>query len=323
MRDNIEQIIRDFPQQFAFEPKIENADALKKREKFVVVGMGGSNLAPGLIKIWDPTLYLIIHKDYGLPPLSNFDERLVVLSSYSGSTGETIDAFNKALERELPVLVIAARGKLLEMAKTKGTPLIELPDIGAHPRYALGLSLKAMLKAMGQGKELAEVSKLAKSFDMQEYESVGQELHQKVKGKIPLIYSSNRNSPLAYVWKIKFNENTKAPAFYNVLPEINHNEMISFDVAGSLRSLVEKFYFIFLRDSSDDPRIQKRMEATAKILKGKGIDGETLELKGRSFWYKIFGSLSVADWATYYLAQDYGVDPDNIAIIDEFKKLSA
>ena len=124
--------IKNYHKQFAYEPKVENAVKLRpvqskastglrhgarEAKKFVVVGMGGSHLAADLLKTWKPELDFLIWKSYGLPPLKDLKDRLVIVSSYSGTTEETIDAFNEARKQHLAVAVIAARGKLLVLAE--------------------------------------------------------------------------------------------------------------------------------------------------------------------------------------------------------------
>jgi len=317
------EAIKNFNKQFLYEPKIENGEILKEKSSFIVVGMGGSALAAKLLKTWKPGLDMIIRTDYGLPdlPLKELKNKLIILSSYSGNTEEVIDAFQKAKENNLNIAVIATGGKLLSLAIENNIPYVKLPDTGIQPRSALGFSLKAFLKLIGEEDELKKVSVLATTLNPADFEKDGKILAEKMKNHVPIIYASSRNSSLAYNWKIKLNETGKIPAFYNVFPELNHNEMNSFDVNDSTRELCGKFYFIFLKDMEDNPKILKRMEVLEKLYKNSNLPVETIELKEKDFWLKIFSSLILADWVAYYTALQYGLEPEQIPFAEKFKKL--
>lgn len=284
--------------------------------------MGGSNLAPSLIKRWDPFIPIIAHKDYDLPDLAEeeFKESLIIASSYSGNTEETIDGFSQASKKGYARVAIAIGGTLLDLAKTEGVPYIEIPDTGIQPRSALGFSMKAMLAFMGQQKALEELTDLSSSLDPLNFQTEGKALAERLKGKIPLIYSSLQNWGVAYNWKIKFNETGKIPAFCNVFPELNHNEMNGFDPAPSIKALSERFYYLMLKDASDDPRISKRMGLVQKLYEDRGLEGEALALKGKSVFEKIFSWLLLADWASFYTAKGYNVEAEQVPMVEEFKE---
>jgi glucose/mannose-6-phosphate isomerase len=317
------EAIKNFNKQFLYEPEIKNKENLAKKSSFVVVGMGGSAHAADLLKTWKPELDIIVRRDYGLPKLSieEFRNKLVILSSYSGNTEEVIDAFKKAKEKKLNMAVISTGGKLLSLAKENNVPYIELPDMKIQPRLALGLSIKAFLKFMGEDDELKKLSELATTLKPSDYEKDGKILAQKIKNYIPVIYASDCNFPVIYNWKIKLNENAKIPAFYNVFPELNHNEMTGFDVKDSTKALISKFYFIILKDKEDDKRIIERMETLEKMYRDRGLQVEMIELTGKDTWHKIFSSLVLADWVSYYTALEYGQDPEKVPMVEEFKKL--
>lgn len=314
------EAILNFPKQFRFRPKVENGP-LRKYRKFIVAGMGGSHLAADIIKTLRPELDITIHSDYGLPGPGR--GALVIASSYSGNTVETIDAFEKAVSANLPVAAIAVGGKLLELAKKHEVPYIQLPDTGIQPRSALGFSMKAMLKLMKQTELLKETQELAKLLKPKELEQAGQALAQKLKDRVPVIYSSAGNLSVAYNWKIKFNETGKIPAFYNVLPELNHNEMTGFDVKDASRELSSKFYFILLRDDADHPQVQKRMVVLEKLYRDRSLPVEVIEMNGQSPLERIFNSLLLADWTALYTAQGYGLEAEQVPMVEEFKKLIA
>jgi glucose/mannose-6-phosphate isomerase len=317
------EAIKNFNTQFLYEPIIINQDKLVKASSFIVVGMGGSALVPLLLKTWKTKIDIIIHRDYGLPEFleEELKKKLIILSSYSGNTEEVIDAFEKAKDQNLNMAVITTGGKLLALAKENNIPYIELPDMKTQPRAALGLSIKAFLKFMGEEDELKKITELATTLAPGDYEDNGKMLAEKMKNYIPVIYSSNNNSSIIYNWKIKLNETGKIPAFYNVFPELNHNEMTGFDIKDATRELSSKFYFIILKDTKDDPRIFKRMMVLEKLLKDRNFKVEILELGGTDTWHKIFSSLILADWVAYYTALQYGLEPEQVPMVEEFKKL--
>ncbi len=310
------------PQQLGYEPVIENAGNFQKLEKFIVWGMGGSNLAAGIIESWKPKLDIIIHRDYGLPEMEETDleKRLVIASSYSGNTEETISSFEEARARGLALIAITTGGKLLELAEAHGVPYIKFPSINNGPRLAIGYSIKATLKAMGEESILNDVGGEAVSLNADIYEETGKKLADKLNNKIPLIYSSGRNAGLARYCKISFNETVKLPAFYNFLPELNPNEIAGFDSKIFDGKLNHKFAFIFFNDPDDEPRIQKRMIITKKILEDRGFTILDIDLSGPSLWHKSFVGILTALWTSYYLAGHYKVDPEDISMIEDFKE---
>lgn len=318
------EAIKNFPKQFAYQPVIENEDRWFRFSHFIVCGMGGSHLAADILNSFDPSFNIVVHKDYGLPvwPEDAAEDTLLVLSSYSGNTEEVLDSYEKAGELGLPRAVIAAGGGLLERARKDRIPLVRLPDTGIQPRFALGFSLRALLKLMGRDEVLADTNQLA-DLSVEEHQGAGRGLAKRLKGFVPVIYASCRNYALAYNWKIKFNETGKVPAFYNLLPEMNHNEMTGFDVKGPTKNLSSNFYFLLLKDASDHPKIQKRMDVLAKLFKDRSFRVEVLELEGQNYWLKIFSSLILADWASYYTAEQYGVEAELVPMVEEFKKLIA
>lgn len=318
------EAILNFNKQFEFEPVIENAKKLQLN-KFIVGGMGGSHLAADLLKIWRPELDLIIHSDYGLPAISDEElkSRLYIASSYSGNTEEVIEGLTQALAKGMPVLIISVGGKIIETAKAKTLPYILLPNTKIQPRAATGYSFLALLKAMGEEEALKVAQQISKTLDPKKLESQGKEIAEKLHGFVPIIYASAKNTAIAQNWKIKFNENGKIPAFYNVLPELNHNEMTGFDAQGKTRPLSEKFYFIFLEDKSDHPQIQKRMRVLQKLYSDRGLRVQTIDISNEDIFLKIFSSLILGDWASYYAALKYGIDPEPVPMVEEFKKLIA
>lgn len=313
--------IKNFQKQFAYEPKVENPGKLKKYKKFVVAGMGGSHLAADILKSWKPELDIFVWSDYGLPPLKDIKERLFIASSYSGRTEETIDALNSARARHIPVAALSVGGKLIGLAQKYKIPYAQMPDMHMQPRMALGLNLRGILALIGDKAGLKETSELAQELHPSRHELGGKALAKRLYGSVPVIYASLRNQTAAYNWKIKFNETGKTPAFMNVLPELNHNEMTGFDAKLRTAALSKNFHFIFLKDIDDDKRIIRRMNILEKLLRDRGFRVEALFMQGKDRLEKIFNSLNLADWTAYYTALQYGVEPEQVPMVEEFKEL--
>lgn len=319
------EAIKNFPKQFNWEPEIGNAGELFAYQKVIVAGMGGSALAADILKMILSDVELTVRRDYGLPEdiLAKSGPRdvLVIASSYSGNTEETTDAFLEAKKRGLPVAAVTTGGRLLELAKENDAPYILLPDAGIQPRMATGFSVLALLKLMYEAEAMKEIKLLSKSLSVDRAEKEGKTLAAHLRGKVPVIYSSRRNFAIARNWKIKFNETGKIPAFANYLPELNHNEMTGFDVHSNTKELSEKFHFIFLKDKTDHPRINKRAAVLKKLFQKKGFGADEVGIDGDSPFERIFQTLLIADWAAYYLAKHYKVDPEKVPMVEEFKNL--
>lgn len=314
--------IINFPEQFTWAPTVERAEVLRPYKRVLVCGMGGSHLAADLYGVLRPELPLRVYSDYGLPemPAGDWAETLVILFSYSGNTEEVLEAAGVALERKLNIAAIATGGKLLAWAREQGVPVVEIPSIGIQPRLGLGFSLRALEKVLGDEAALAESQAVA-TLKAEEFLPEARALAQKLAGAVPVIYSSRRNQPIAYNWKIKFNETAKIPAFYNVLPELNHNEMNGFDATDTTRALSAPLHFIFLEDADDHPHVQKRFAALAQMYAARGLAVERLTLAGASHYTKVFASLILADWTALTLAEHYGVESEQVPMVEEFKKI--
>lgn len=318
----MEKSILNFPKQFAWNPKVENSVKLKKSENIIVAGMGGSAFPVGIFKIAHPELNIVNHRDYSLPSIPHTlnPKPFVICCSYSGNTEETISSFEEARKKKIPVAILTVGGKLLELAKKYKVPYVQIPDTGIQPRAATGFMVVGLSKLLNLKNEKSFTS-LSKNLKPQKWQPVGKALSENLWDQTPIIFASHKNADLARVWKIKFNENTKIPAFWNMLPELNHNEMTSYDVVKTTAKLSDNLHLIFLEDSTDHPRIKRRFTVTKKLLTEKGISISEVPLAGKNIWEKIFSSTLLADWTSVHLAKYYGVDPENVPMVEKFKKL--
>jgi glucose/mannose-6-phosphate isomerase len=316
----MQKVIRDFPQQFKFEPKVTGDFKPSAYRAYLVCGMGGSQLATDILRSANPDLDLISWRDHDLPNLNDLKDRLIILSSYSGNTEETISSFHATRKKNLNAAVIAVGGELIELAKEYGVPYVQLPDTSIQPRMATGFALRALMALVSDLKGLKDTAGLVIVLEPDKLEWQGKGLAEKIAGKVPVIYASNVNEAIAKNWKIKFNENGKIPAFWNVFPELNHNEMTGFDVVPATEKLSQGFHFIFLADSEDHPGIQKRMQVTKQLFLKRGLPVEEVKIGGSSIYEKVFSALLLGDWTSYYTALHYGTEPEQVPMVEEFKK---
>lgn len=319
----MEEAIRNFPEQLSFNPVIENKWAFRPKDSFILCGMGGSHLAAGYLKLYDPQVRLLVHYDYGLPPLPDavLKNSLLIASSYSGNTAETVDFAKQALEKRFDLFVIASGGTLIDFARQNNIAYILLPQSDIQPRDAVGYSLIALAKATSNDFLLNTLWGLKTNLNPSAWEEKGRALAENLLGKVPIIYASNTNHSLAYNWKIRFNETAKIPSFFNMFPELNHNELSGFDIVVLTKELSRNFAFIFLKDNTDHPAILERMDLTRGLYQDRGFVVEMVELSGANPLEKAFNSLFFAGWTSFFLAQAYKVNPDKAPLIDQFKTL--
>ncbi len=310
--------IYNFPKQLLFSPIIENKEKWKNFENYLLAGMGGSHLQGDIFLSIFKETQLTIHSDYKLPRVSQ--NTGIITASYSGNTEEVVDVFKESVSSETFVSVIAKEGYLIEEAKRKNIPYIQLPQENIQPRVAIGYSFKALLEMMGIKKDFEKVVKSLFSR-MDDLEKEGEKIASLSEGKIPIIYSSNRNCALSKIWKINFNETAKIPSFYNTVPELNHNEMTGFDVSSLTKKISENMIFILLTDKEDNPRNQKRMSVLKKVLEKREFEVLELPVEGDQREEKVFSSIILSMWSSYYGASLYNNDPREVPMVEEFKKM--
>lgn len=332
---NFRQFILDFPSQF--EVGLSLAKGIKVEGNFesvTISGMGGSALPANLLRTYCNSLFkthpdykpfeIYINRYYSLPPEA-YKNSLNLISSYSGTTEETISSLEETKTAGIKFVGLSSAGKVEELCKQYGAPHIKLPIPypNFQPRIGTGYFFGAMFQLLVNQNLIpdttSELLSLAAKLNsnMSKHEERGKIIAEKLKGKTPVIFSSPKYKPVAMVWKIKINENAKTPAFWNFFPEANHNEMVGYTNPQS------KFFIIMLRDPEDDARNLKRYEATGKLLKEKGVESEIIDMDGNNVFYKMFSSINLADWLSYYLALEYGHDPTPVAMVEELKKILA
>lgn len=289
-------------------------------------GMGGSAMAFDLIR--DARLSRVpihVHRNYDLPPRLKAKKPLVIASSFSGDTEETLSAYEAARAQKLPLLGIATGGELAGRCKKhrrEGVRFVRIPaePVSMQPRSATGYMFGIVTRVLDRHglavKEAVEaVESLAEPLEkfMETAHKQAERLLPGLRQGTPVIYASERYASVARIFKIKINENAKTPAFWNVFAELNHNEMVGWTQRRG------PFHIVFLRDGQEDPRIVKRMDLTRELLCEHGVPSAVVEITGQTLLEKLFCTLLVADWASYELALALGVDPTPVEMVEDFK----
>lgn len=335
-KENMTGAIMNLPEQFERALKIGEEGAIpvlnEGLSNLLILGLGGSAIGGDLLRTLladEIGIPVVVNREYDIPAFVGKDT-LVVASSYSGNTEETLTAYSQAKARGSQLMAITTGGKLKEMAQDDGVPVIEIPS-GLQPRAAIGYSFLPFLVALWrlgliQNKRRDVEETIALLKEMREKlgpESLGErniakELAAKLHGKNPVVYGSyGWKSAVALRWKTQINENSKNPCYYNFFPELNHNEIVGTEVP---EELLKKVEIIILRDESDPARIQKRIEVTKTILEERVGGISEVWAEGKSQLAKLFSLIYIGDFTSLYLAILNGIDPSPVNVISHLKK---
>jgi len=317
--EDMKSVIQGFPNQIRQAYKLGGDINFEGEiKKVVITGMGGSAIAGDILKSYlqDSKIPIIVNRAYELPKDADKDT-VVIVSSYSGNTEETISCYKDALRKFCKIVSVTSGGKISEMSINNRTLVVKIPR-GMQPRAALAYSFFPMLRIMENirvtGSKKKEVDHLVKSLDKKIFQETGINLSEKLVSKVPIIYSSELFTPVAYRWKTQLNENSKIMAFYHTFPELNHNEL------SGTKNLTAKFHCIMLRTDLDPHRVVKRMEITKERYRQKGIDVTEIAIKGDTLLTKLFSAIHMGDWTSYFLALRYETDPSPVNEVEELKK---
>jgi glucose/mannose-6-phosphate isomerase len=295
----------------------------------VIAGMGGSSIGGSLARavLGDRASRPIsLARGYGLPSWTTPD-CTVLCASYSGNTEETLAAFEAAQALGAQTVVATTGGKLAELARADGVPVIPIPG-GFQPRAAVAYSLVVALEVAGlcgAGERLhaevdvaaANAEELIKEWGPHAPESsLAKMLAHGLHGTIPQIAGAGMTTPIAYRWKCQINENAKWPAFYNELPELDHNEICGWDGA---RDGAGSFSAVFLDDSDLHPRVRQRIELTRGLIASRGAPTFRIEGVGETALSRTVSLVLLGDLVSLYMAVLLGVDPEPVDVIESLK----
>jgi glucose/mannose-6-phosphate isomerase len=332
--DDMMKAIRDLQQQLkaalTLGTQFKLPEHHRQVNRVVVLGMGGSAIGGDLIGALvsdEARVPVIVSRDYDLPKYVD-DQTMIIASSYSGNTEETISAFEQAIKTNAKKLVITTGGKLKTLAERNHVPVCVF-SYKAQPRAALGYSLGILIGILhnlgiiaDKSNEVAEaietIDKLSTIIDIATpiADNPAKQLAQKLVGKIVVIYGGGLFAEVAHRWKTQVNENSKAWAFYEAYSELNHNAVVGYEFP---KELADKVYVVMLRAPSIHPRNLKRYVLTAEILDNSGVGYEILDAEGEGLLSQAMSLILFGDWVTYYLAILYGADPSPVKVISGLK----
>ncbi len=314
--------------------------AMESKGPIIILGMGGSAIGADLARCYlgkNSTTPIIVNRNYDLPAYAR-EGSLIIASSYSGNTEETLSAFEQAVEQKLPIVCITTGGRLGERAKELGLPVISQPS-GFQPRAALAYSfvpILLLLEKLGRAgssivgdasdlrvnleKTAALLTTLAEQYGTGHLDENNPafKLAGELSHRIPAIYASSDFEVVALRWRGQIQENAKHVAFSNVLPEMNHNEIEGW---AHPIDLIQHFSVIFLRSQADEQeRITKRFAAMREVFRSKQVDVIELAAQGETRLERMMSLIALADWTSLYLALFAGIDPTAILAIEMLKQ---
>lgn len=327
--------LREFPEQCqqAWEKvmKFTLPGEYTRIDKVVILGMGGSAIGGEIVRrlaLAEAEVPIWVHRDYGLPPFVD-EDTLVIASSYSGNTEETLSAFTESLKTPAKKLVLTTGGQLKQLADKHGIPVFVI-DYQASPRVAFPHSfvpLVGIFQKLGllsdKSAELREALRILDKLSRDFAETAplasnpAKQLATKLWGRIVVIYGAGIVSEVARRWKTQLNENSKSWAFFEFFPELNHNAVVGYEFPPQVK---ERIFVLLLRSSLLHPRNLLRYEATAKLLTKAGVAYEFVEAIGESTLAQVMSLVLLGDYSSFYLAMLNEVDPTPVDSIDFVKK---
>lgn len=316
------EIIYSLPEQItaAVDLVVEERYGRKKYEMVLVSGMGGSGISGEILAALHPEVMIISNKDYGVPPIVN-RKTLAFVVSYSGNTEETLNNYKQLAKRKVDMVLISSDGRLLTK---KARRKIIIPK-GLPPRGALGylftplpiiLYQAGFIKDDPREKLLSLSAFLCRERD--QIEKKARKLAAKLFNKLAVIYvDSAVFAPVANRWRCEMNENAKVLAHYNVIPEMNHNEIVGL---GRPKHLSEHTAIVLLNDPGAHPRNKLRRKLLKPLINGEIPNFIEIDPEGSSTLEHVFWTIMLGDFVSYYLAIKEGVDPMPVARIEKLKK---
>jgi len=299
-------------------------------DRIVMLGMGGSAIAGDMLRVLlqrECAIPVFNVRQYDLPPY--VDERtLVIASSFSGNTEETLSAFSQALAKPAKKLAATSGGQLLTTARANGVPVFTYEFQGT-PRAALGWSLMPLL-AIAQrlglmpGLERDVEEALAIMEELQEHIGEGvpaagnpaKHVAQRLHGRLVVVYGAGILTEVAHRWKTQLNESSKAWCFYEELPEANHNAIVGYELPPDI---THSTAVVFLQSDLLHPRVQLRYQFTQRMLEKAGVEVLTVDGRGQSALAQMLSAVLFGDYVSYYLAILNGVDPTPTTVIENLK----
>jgi glucose/mannose-6-phosphate isomerase len=301
----------------------------------VLAGMGGSAIGADLLASYAAPMAdvpIIVWRGYDTPGFARGPEHLVVLSSHSGNTEETLSAYDAARRAGASMAVVTTGGELGRRATTDGVSLWRFEHVG-QPRAAVGFSFTCLLGLLVR---LGVVPDPGPQVDvaiaaMKEQQSAlcaesplsrnpAKRLAGQFMNRSPLILGSGALAPVARRWRTQIAELAKATAQFEEIPEADHNLVAGVDYPSDV---IDRTMVLFLRAPSDHPRNLLRMDATRQVLMVSGFNTDEVVAAGEGRLAQQWTCLHYGDYTAYYLAMAYGADPGPVRAIQDLKRRMA
>jgi glucose/mannose-6-phosphate isomerase len=298
----------------------------------LVAGMGGSAIGADLLGAYvAPTcpVPVVTHRNYDLPAWAKGPQTLVIASSHSGNTEETLSAYEDAVEKGCRVLVVTTGGKLADRAKKDGASLWQFEHKG-QPRAAVGYSFGLLLAAVHQlglipnpesdlqgAVSAMRAQQGSLRVDSPAVQNMAKRIAGQLYGRWVVVMAADILEPVARRWKGQISEIAKAWGQFEFLPESDHNTLAGlFNPEAALQNTI----VLFLRAPSYHPRNQLRTELTKRAFMLEGLNTDFIDAQGDSRLAHLWTALHFGDYTAYYLAMAYGVDPTPVEAIESFKQ---
>ncbi len=327
--------INGLPQQLA-DAYLHSANyelkGLKKPDLVLVAGMGGSAIGADLLSTYCIpfcSVPIISLREYTLPAWAANHRTLVVASSHSGNTEETIAVFDQALQAGLPILAVATGGEIARKAQEAQVPLWKFEHHG-QPRAAVGFSFGILLALLERldlippQRQLVEQTVEAMEESRENYgahvavvKNPVKRMAGQVVGRQAAIFGSDHLAPVARRWKTQINELAKAWAQFEFLPEADHNTLAGMEKD---ESILEKTTVLFLKGGHAHPRNLLRADLTKQEMLVSGMTVDAIDFKGGSRLAEMWDAILFGDYLAYYLAMVYDIDPTPIEVLSSLKR---
>lgn len=297
----------------------------------VIAGLGGSAIGADLLQAFATPLSpvpIIVWRNYDLPAFVG-NKTLVIAASHSGNTEETLSAFDRAVSVGAKVMALSKGGELSKRAEKRSLPLLRFEHDG-QPRAAIGFSFGLLLAAMSRlglipdpSEELLDAIAMmrARQPELQAQIPIVQNPAKRLAGQLidrwPTVIGADILAPVARRWRTQISEIAKAVAQFEELPEADHNLVAG---VSHPESLIAQTMVIFLRAASYHPRNLVRIDVTRRALMVEGFNTDVIEAQGETRLAQQWTTLHFGDYASYYLAMSYGVDPTPVPSIQELKR---
>ena len=296
----------------------------------VMAGLGGSAIGADLARalaVGEARIPLCVHRDYGLPAFAGPDT-LLIACSYSGGTEETLSAFEEGQHRGCHLLAMTPGGDLAARAGAVGAPVLDY-QYKAQPRAATGFSVVLLLGVLTQmghfHLEVHHIEDACRALEgtiaevgpaVPSERNPAKQLARAIYGKLPVVYGGDLLADVARRFKTQFNENSKAWAFFEAMPELNHNAVVGYQCPSAF---AQQFVVLCLTSRFNHPRNLRRMAVAQELLSRYGVAYHTIKGRGETPFAQMMSVVCFGDYLSYYLAMLYGVDPTPVEAIAYLK----